>query len=64
MNAQLRTWAWSLVPGNLAGMLFGILTPVPWASPFAAALAAASGATDTKAATVSPGVFRNRRSSI
>ena len=64
MNAQLRTWAWSLVPGNLAGMLFGILTPVPWASPFAAALAAASSATDMRTATVSPGVFRNRRSSI
>ena len=64
MNAQLRTWAWSLIPGNLAGMLFGILTPVPWASPFAAALAAASGATDTRGVTVLPGFFRNRRSSI
>ena len=57
MNAQLRTWAWSLVPGNLAGMLFGILTPVPWASPFAAALAAASGATDTALTAVLPGAL-------
>ena len=41
MNSQLRTWAWKLLPTNIVGLFFGMLTPVPWAAPFAAGLAAA-----------------------
>ncbi len=57
MNLHLRTREWKLVPGNLAGLLFGILTPVPWAAPFAAGLAAASGAADTSPVAVLPGAL-------
>lgn len=34
MNSQLRTWAWKLLPTNIVGLFFGMLTPVPWAAPF------------------------------
>ena len=57
MNSQLRTWAWKLLPTNIVGLFFGMLTPVPWAAPFAAGLAAASGATDTALSAVLPGAL-------
>ena len=57
MNSQLRTWAWKLLPTNIVGLFFGMLTPVPWAAPFAAGLAAASGATDTALSVVLPGAL-------
>lgn len=57
MNSHLRTWAWRLAPGNLAGLLFAILTPVPWAAPFAAGLAAASGAAEAAPSAVLPGAL-------
>ncbi len=57
MNSLFRAWAWKLAPGSLAGLFFGILTPIPWSAPFAAGLAAAAGATDTAATAVLPGAL-------
>lgn len=48
MNSQLRTWAWKLLPTNIVGLFFGMLTPVPWAAPFAAGLAAGFGRDGTR----------------
>ena len=33
MNSPFRAWAYKLAPGSLAGLFFGILTPIPWNAP-------------------------------